>query len=145
MIGSQKIEEMLRYKFRGKKQKDNSWIYGLIIKDTYGHYRIQFDANQFSQVVKPETVGQLWATKDNTKFYEGDIISFGISGRLICVLIYNEINKCFSFIEKSEYNKLQTADELLRLNILSNLSYAKVEMIKALLGNIHDNPELLNN
>ena len=133
------------YEFRGKTLKNKEWIFGYLKRDQKGHYRIQFDAEYFAVVVIPETIGQLWATKDNTKFYEGDIISFGISGRLICVLIYNEINKCFSFIEKSEYNKLQKADELLRLNILSNLSYAKVEMIKALLGNIHDNPELLNN
>ena len=137
--------------FRGKSKLNKEWLFGDLLrlggnrtpcifsdKDSIRYF------NTDNSVVIPETIGQLWATKDNTKFYEGDIISFGISGRLICVLIYNEINKCFSFIEKSEYNKLQTADELLRSNILSNLSYAKVEMIKALLGNIHDNPELLN-
>ena len=133
---------MLRYKYRGK-EKTIGWVYGSLLCFGANEYAIHLRNAEGSLIVDPETVGQLWATKDNTKFYEGDIISFGISGRLICVLIYNEINKCFSFIEKSEYNKLQTADELLRLNILSNLSYAKVEMIKALLGNIHDNPELL--
>ena len=135
--------------FRGKHNYTGEWYFGCLLEgeDTiFIRDKVRHEKHGYlTYPLIPETVGQLWTTKDNTKFYEGDIISFGISGRLICVLIYNEINKCFSFIEKSEYNKLQTADELLRSNILSNLSYAKVEMIKALLGNIHDNPELLNN
>ena len=138
-----------KIEFRGKHIYTQEWYFGCLLEcegNTVIRDKVRHEEHgYFTHPVIPETIGQLWATKDNTKFYEGDIISFGISGRLICVLIYNEINKCFSFIEKSEYNKLQTADELLRLNILSNLSYAKVEMIKALLGNIHDNPELLNN
>ena len=137
-----------KIEFRGKHIDTGEWYVGCLLESEDNIFirdKVRHEKHGYlTHPVIPETIGQLWATKDNTKFYEGDIISFGISGRLICVLIYNEINKCFSFIEKSEYNKLQTADELLRLNILSNLSYAKVEMIKALLGNIHDNPELLN-
>ena len=91
----------------------------------------------------PMYIQQLWATINDVEYFEGDIISFGSS--LVCVIIYNEVNKCFSFIEKSEYNRLQFCDELSKLNILANLGYAKVEFVSALLGNIFENPELIKN
>ena len=138
---------MREIEFRGKRQRDNSWIYGLLTNDTYGHYRIQFDTNQFSQVVIPETVGQLWATINNNKYFEGDIVSVGLFTNVTYVIIYNDIKKCVSFIKISEYKKLKRGDELSRLKILYNLGSAKFELMQkynpTLLGNIFDNPDLL--
>ena len=140
------------YEFRGKYKYADEWVFGNLIEDNHPNMaKVFIHCNSIEDIwrtysveVKPETVGQLWATinnKNGVKIFEGDIISFGSS--LVCVIIYNEVNKCFSSIEKSEYNRLQFCDELSRLNILANLGYAKVEFISALLGNIFDNPDLL--
>ena len=126
--------------FRGKRQRDNSWIYGLLMNDTYGHYRIQFDANQFSQVVIPETVGQYTGLKDKNgvKIYEGDILKiketqFQIGG-LHQVIFHEDRYITYSIL----YDDIAKANEY---PLLYQIEYADAHVI----GNIYDNPELLNN
>ena len=130
---------MREIKFRGKRQKDNSWIYGLLTNDTYGHYRIQFDANQFSQVVIPETVGQYTGLKDKNgvEIYEGDILKiketpFQIGG-LHQVIFYEDRYLTYSIL----YNNIDQAN---KHPLLYQIEYADAHVI----GNIYDNPELLN-
>lgn len=122
-------------KFRGKKQKDNSWIYGLIIKDTYGHYRIQFDTNQFSQVVKPETIGQFTGLRDKNgvEIYEGDILIYKKYVVKEIILV--------SWNDKYAGFTLHCDNWACIAFFYEYLDVDKVEVI----GNIHDNPELLNN
>ena len=128
-----------KIEFRGKKQRDNSWIYGLLMNDTYGHYRIQFDANQFSQVVIPETVGQFTGLRDKNgiDIYEGDILKiketpFQIGG-LHQVIFYEDRYLTYSIL----YNDIDQAN---KHPLLYQIEYADAHVI----GNIYDNPELLN-
>ena len=145
--------------FRAKSKYNNEFVYGDLIKihtkngSGYGikknPYHINDNCvNPIPDEIIPETVGQLWATINNNKYFEGDIFSVGLFTNVTYVIIYNDIKKCVSFIQISEYKKLKRGDELSRLNILSNLGYAKVELIEkynpTLLGNIFDNAELLN-
>ena len=125
--------------FRGKRQKDKSWIYGYLIKDTYGHCRIQFDAKQFSQVIIPETVGQFTGLRDKNGIgiYEGDILKiketpFQIGG-LHQVIFYEDRYLTYSIL----YNDVDQAN---KHPLLYQIEYADAHVI----GNIHDNPELLN-
>ena len=125
--------------FRGKRQKDKSWIYGYLIKDTYGHCRIQFDAKQFSQVIIPETVGQFTGLRDKNGIgiYEGDILKiketpFQIGG-LHQVIFYEDRYLTYSIL----YNDVDQAN---KHSLLYQIEYADAHVI----GNIHDNPELLN-
>ncbi len=130
---------MREIKFRGERQKDKSWIYGYLIKDTYGHCRIQFDAKQFSQVIIPETVGQFTGLRDKNgvKIYEGDILKiketpFQIGG-LHQVIFYEDRYLTYSIL----YNDIDQAN---KHPLLYQIEYADAHVI----GNIYDNPELLN-
>ena len=125
---------MREIEFRGKRQKDNYWIYGLLTNDTYGHYRIQFDAKQFSQVVIPETIGQFTGLRDKNgvKIYEGDKIKDNDN-----ILDTGIIEFCcgsfgvYATPPILFYSLSDTTEEF-----LNNLE---------VIGNIYDNPELLNN
>ena len=139
------------YEFRAKRVDTKEWIFGYYY-NSLGEFPCIIETSQEGYVddaldVIPETVGQLWATINNNKYFEGDIFSVGLFANMTYVIIYNGIKKCVSFIQISEYKKLKRGDKLSRLNILSNLGYAKVELIEkyspTLLGNIFDNPELL--
>lgn len=120
-----------KIEFRGKRQKDKSWIYGYLIKDTYGHCRIQFDAKQFSQVIIPETIGQFTGLRDKNgvKIYERDIIK---RENEIIIVLWNNKYACFT-LHCHNWSCLGFFYE--------DLDVDKVEVI----GNTYDNPELLNN
>ena len=138
---------MRKYEFRGK-EKTIGWVYGSLLDFGANEYAIHLRNAEGSLIVDPETVGQLWATINNNKYFEGDIFSVGLFTNVTYVIIYNDIKKCVSFIKISEYKKLKRGDELSRLNILYNLGSAKFELMQkynpTLLGNIFDNAELLN-
>ena len=136
-------------KFRGKRIDDGKWVHG-----SYTSMREKNRNNPFCQVeskifhriwqwedgdwnmggyanyeVIPETVGQYTGLKDKNgvKIYEGDIIEHTISGNISVHEVYfdNEMLE-FGLRYSGELFHCQFNDEF------------------ELVGNIHDNPELLN-
>ncbi len=136
-------------KFRGKRIDDGKWVHG-----SYTSMREKNRNNPFCQVeskifhriwqwedgdwnmggyanyeVIPETVGQFTGLKDKNgvKIYEGDIIEHTISGNISVHEVYfdNEMLE-FGLRYSGELFHCQFNDEF------------------ELVGNIHDNPELLN-
>lgn len=136
-------------KFRGKRIDDGKWAHG-----SYTSMREKNRNNPFCQVeskifhriwqwedgdwnmggyanyeVIPETVGQYTGLKDKNgvKIYEGDIIEHTISGNISVHEVYfdNEMLE-FGLRYSGELFHCQFNDEF------------------ELVGNIHDNPELLN-
>lgn len=110
--------------FRGKRKPWDGWCEGFLVK-TGDHFRISTQNDMISFGVYPETVGQYtgMTDKNGVKIFEGDILN---------ALYSNEIGDCYSaeniVVNMEDYNLMWSIEH-------SN------EVI--VVGNIHDNPELL--
>lgn len=122
---------MREIKFRGKRLDNGEWVYGyyspvkLPIFGTMGHF-INEDGYQAIEI-NPDTVGQYTGLKDRNgkEIYEGDIVSI--------------ITDCAAFLYKIVFDKgcFCMADK--EGDIWDVITEEGIEVI----GNIHDNPELL--
>ena len=113
--------------FRGKRIDNGEWVEGCLFVDDKGekheilvgyvNYRIAWEVN-------PETVRQYTGLTDKNgkKIFEGDIVKFG---DILFYIIF--VGGCFRLCRNHQYSYT-----------LHNL-YDALEII----GNIHDNPELL--
>ena len=122
-----------RCKWRGKRFNDREWIYGFLI-DYNGEYHIlqkgksliDLPVNPWNLVCYP-TVGQYTGHKDKNdkEIYEGDIVTDSFEE--IGIVKWNGFNFLI------EYDSNWVSD-------FYDVDFDDLEII----GNIHDNPELLN-
>ena len=131
--------------FRGKTRKNGQkvyigtgekvpghWVYGGIFPGT-GDYSIIYggetEKDLEKHVVYSETVGQYTGLKDKNgkKVFEGDIVRKTNKGRHPEIFIAN-IRTCFYTIEEVYYSPFEHFTESCEYEII---------------GNMHDNPELL--
>ena len=130
--------------FKGKSFEDRQWVDGTYVEFKKGFAYIM---KNFTDVVKviPETVGQFagMTDKNKTKIFEGDIIKFGINQRLMYVH-WNEETLTWELtdvgVSTCEVNHLLNTFDLGEIQVET----AYGEMFSEVVGNIHDNPELLN-
>lgn len=131
---------MRTIKFRGKNL-DGEWVYGFYVEEERqtlnGFEKKYFIVNDGYDYVKPNTVGQFTGLydKDGKEIYEGDII------------ISEELKHTCHYVRYMESEAMFVAmiigsplDEYcgIRQSWIDRFS-------KKIIGNIHDNPELLTN
>ena len=137
--------------FRGKQVKDRKWVEGLLTKDVKGHFRIHYDPAYFSVVVDPETVGQFTGLldKNGIKIFEGDIIDgesylykhqlkpngeqFHFRG-VVEFETQCDVGLCYVLTDKNGSWNLNQTVHRNQIDFCTGI----------IIGNIHDNPELLN-
>lgn len=115
--------------FRGRgntKYNDGEWYYGVPIRDFEGDWQICTDNSK--RTVIPETIGQYTglADKNGTKIFEGDI---GRRRDDIFLIDWSEEKAAFVMIFHDYICEILYLEEM----------WDDAEVI----GNIHDNPELL--
>lgn len=141
--------------FRGKRLDNGEWVYGsiLVIEDTYFiiepvdfSYDNDADATAFwfdctEQEVDPATAGQYWRTINGKKLFDGDIFRFKVGDEYIVRIVrYSEEQAAFCIINPSQLKH----EKRMEIEQTPNVSWWQ-KFVKdiEILGNIHDNPELL--
>lgn len=117
--------------FRGKRKDNGEWEYGYYVESVnkgsvFGYIKQSNTADDVK--VYKKTVGQFTGLYANgTKIFEGDIVRFKAYGRdYVCMVEFIEGN--FSAVCK---NASPFLDDVVKRNDAT------------IIGNIHDNPELL--
>lgn len=126
--------------FRGKLEDCDEWVYGAYIQKS----NIIVDESGIDWAVTPETVGQYTGLTDKNgkKIFEGDIIE-QIRGKDA----YGKnlfVRFCINFSE--DYLSYQAFANGLKGYSYAGISFAKFcwkNVNNKVIGNIHDNPELL--
>lgn len=135
--------------FRGKRVDNGEWAFGNFIEDKWGDdngntiYAILQDrvapdiAELWTPVrVDPETVGQYTGLKDKNgkRIFEGDIVQWKDEN-------FNSYTSVVEWCgEKWNYPAFDLAKHDYECN---GLQYVHEDCIIEVIGNIHDNPELL--
>lgn len=134
---------MRNYLFRGKRKDNGEWVYWniygefctskgrrtrLIIKTPYGEKYYHY-IHEIKQLIDPETIGQYTGLTDKNgkKIFEGDIVDILDENEEIGVIKWADDDAMFTINSDGWYTSF---------NI-----YWSIDL--EVIGNIHDNPELL--
>ena len=139
-----------RYLFRGRRKDNGEWVEGYIfrLKEEFDPMLMLPNKIGKNYEVIPETVGQCTGLKDkNGKWiFEGDILhiktgkgwSCPIGTDIYYKVVFTEFNiECYSCTEYIGFMAERSSGSL------SSIYYIVTRWGAEAIGNIHDNPELL--
>ena len=144
---------MRQIKFRGKMVDGGRWISGSLLVWPDGETYILYDRNFATsgtvrkESVRPETVGQYIERKDkkDNDIYDGDIlyVEFSDGSNGYNLIGWNEEQSCWGVMNSYDYQSIAEGYDFaeFRGHVLN--AYFKDAIICEVVGNIHDNPELL--
>ena len=132
---------MRMIKFRGKNKDTNEWVYGDLVQCMSDDIKI-VNSNRPESLsyritdIQSDTVGQFTGLldKNGKEIYEGDIVK--TKGNWGGVVTWN--SRGYFYINDGYYTE---EPDLLPLGSLNCYVRRDIEIV----GNIHDNPELLKN
>ena len=138
---------MRTIKFRAQDIASNKWLYGDLRHHKDDVCIFEQEGNKGEQV-KRDTIGQYTGMHDKNgkEIYEGDIIysEFSDGSHTRCLVGWNDEKTCFGIMHEYVYRfKLQGYDfPEFDSRLLS--VFRKDGKIFEVIGNIHDNPGLIN-
>lgn len=128
---------MRTIKFRGKSKKTGEWLYGSLLQRFDCDFIYTDDCNGLfiENEVDTKTIGQFTGLcdKNGKEIYEGDILRLANSPSSICEVRWND--SITSFCIRLSYENELGSKPL--------GEWAICERDIKIIGNIHDNPELL--
>lgn len=145
-IGKEK-ENMREILFRGKCELGECWKIGSLVirEDTYGNVQYEIVTGQSEKyVVIPDTIGQYTGLKDknDVKIFEGDILESQIGDKNIWYVCFEDGAFVIHMVNSYQLSAYQRKRTCLQ-NYCCSDDIALYDL--KVIGNIHDNPELLNN
>lgn len=140
---------MREIKFRGKRLDNGEWIYGSLLVSHFKddkkerYFITQFSGNTFEHEVDPNTVGQFTGLRDKNgrDIWEGDIFKEDGSGIVRSVfrvpggLAFEDNPVSFGYDHRAPVYPYSSIAEMQSVSWLSQCC--------EVIGNIHDDPELL--
>ena len=137
--------------FRGKRTDNGEWVYGnYAFTDNNSKQHFIFQNKAFEIGVIPETVGQYTGLTDKNgkKIFEGDIIKSD-NGRIsaISVVLYGKFEPKHFYDLIERYVRPRPTEKLYGLFAKSTkgeeMLLSECSHLIEVIGNIYDNPELL--
>ena len=142
---------MREIKFRGKHIETGKWITGSLCHDPYSdesEISDHDDINLGREEVDRETVGQYTGLHDreDREIYEGDIlfVEFADKSGRHYLVGWNERTASWGIMNIHEYKYLKEGDEWPEFKNHTLIAFLEHAIICEVVGNIHDNPELMN-
>lgn len=131
-------------KFRGFNRKNNVWLYGFYLQNRGAHFvcpdEFATGKSWDDYEIDPDTRGEFTGRKDKNgkEIYEGDVVRKKSNTYPNVGVVKYCDNGC-QFVVESEYAAFDLTECYATGEHLSEYVYNEYEVI----GNIHDNPELL--
>lgn len=135
---------MRQIKFRGKCLDNGEWVYGYFYEECENTYIIEDRQRSMNDIlarnipykVNPDTIGQFTGLldKNGKEVYEGDIIG-----------CHNPDIKHLIFYEEKQGRFMAALNGDIENSFIGvcGLDSSRWNALKEVIGNIHDNPELL--